>query len=149
MSFDKKTGRVTVQQKGKLKVDNDTYMNYPQLNDVPVVFPYCSALSAGVAFPLQVGDSCLVIFCEQALDTWLGSGDTTSELKYSLTNAIAIPGLMKFPTDAIAEAVEEKSFVVYCGKTKIKVGSEKVKISGNVEVDGSLTVSGSITGGEQ
>lgn len=148
LSFDKKTGRATVQPKGKLKVDDETYMNYPQLNDVPVVFPYCSALTAGVAFPLQIGDSCLLIFCEQALDTWLGSGDTSSELQYSLTNAIAIPGLMKFSVSALSEAVDDKSIILYNGKTKIKVGKEKVTISGNVEIDGNLTVSGSVTGGE-
>lgn len=144
LSFDKQTGRATVQPKGKIKMSETEYLDYPQLNDIPVVFPFCSSLSAGIAFPVNAGDTCLLIFCEQALDSWLGKGDTTSELKYSLTNAVAIPGLMKFSPDAAFEASDKQCLVVACGNNKIKVGKDKTEFSGNVVIDGNLDVKGKI-----
>ncbi len=144
LSFDKQTGRATVQPKGKIKMSETEYLDYPQLNDIPVVFPFCSSLSAGIAFPVNAGDTCLLIFCEQALDSWLGKGDTTSELKYSLTNAVAIPGLMKFSPDAAFEASDKQCLVVACGSNKIKVGKDKTEFSGNVVIDGNLDVKGKI-----
>ncbi len=144
LSFDKQSGRATVRPKGKIKAPNDQYLDYPQLNDVPIVFPFCSALGAGMAFPIESGDSCLVIFSEQALDVWLGKGDTTSELKYSLTNAIAIPGLMKFAPDMLSEAINNKAVVLACGESRVQIASGGITLKGNVVIDGNLDISGTI-----
>lgn len=149
MSFDVETGRATVQPKGKLRVDDETYVDYPQLNDIPIVFPSCPTMSAGIAFPIMEGDSCLIIFCEQALDFWLESGDTTSELRYSLTNAVAIPGLLKASGNVVKEACSENSLVLHCGQSKISISADKIKIVGNVEVSGDLSVSGTIDSDEE
>lgn len=144
LDFDKQTGRATIQPKGKIKMSETEYLDYPQLNDIPVVFPFCSSLSAGIAFPVKAGDTCLLIFCEQALDSWLGRGDTTSELKYSLTNAVAIPGLMKFSPDAVLEASDGQCLIVACGTNKVKVGKDRTEFSGDVVIGGNLNVKGKI-----
>lgn len=144
LSFDKQTGRATVQPKGRIKMSETEYLDYPRINDVPVVFPFCSSLSAGIAFPVNSGDSCILIFSEQALDFWLGKGDTSSELKYSLTNAVAIPGLVKFSPDMLVEANDEQCLIAACGENKIKVKKEKTEFSGNVVIAGNLEVKGTI-----
>ncbi len=46
----------------------------PILVDVPVHFPQCGGYS--LTFPIKVGDSCLVIFCEKGISHWTYEGKT-------------------------------------------------------------------------
>ena len=55
MSYDPNTGTATIIPKCKLRVSDDRILDYPQLNDVHIVFPFCSALAAGVAYPVRTG----------------------------------------------------------------------------------------------
>ena len=48
--------------------------DYPILKDVPVHFPQCGGYS--LTFPIKVGDSCLILFCDKGYDHWLYDGQT-------------------------------------------------------------------------
>ena len=144
VSFDANTCRAMVLPKAKIKLKDGREIDYPTLNDVPVCFPFQQSNDIAIAFPIKKGDSCLVIFCEQALDTWLEEGDTASEIRFSLTNAIVIPGLIKTPLSVVKEAVENDAVIIKNGNAKISLKDGKTEIKGNVSIDGDLTVLGKI-----
>ncbi len=48
--------------------------DFPILKDVPVHFPQCGGYS--LTFPIKVGDSCLLLFCDMGYDHWLYDNQT-------------------------------------------------------------------------
>jgi hypothetical protein len=76
------------------KFNDGTTLNYKPIVEVPVVFPRTNRFH--LSFPLEEGDGVLLIFSERSIEAWLKSGkeqDPSNNTKYSLTDAIAIPGL--------------------------------------------------------
>ncbi len=66
----------------------------PQINMVPVVFP--ATATSWVRLPVAVGDQVMLHFSDRSLDLWWTSGgivDPEIPHKFSLTDAIAVPGL--------------------------------------------------------
>lgn len=63
-----------------------TTLDYPVIPHVPVMWPRFAGDRAGVKGPVQPGDKCLLIFCQQALD---GSDDPR---RFSLNDAYCIVG---------------------------------------------------------
>lgn len=66
----------------------------PEVYRVPVQFPRSQA--ASIAFKVQKGDPCLLLFAERGWDTWKKSGKDSPALprQFSLTDAVAIPGVV-------------------------------------------------------
>jgi hypothetical protein len=86
----------------------------PVITDVPVIFP-----GAGVfrlTFPISAGDTGLIVFSSRSLEDWLSLGGTVEpadKRRFSLTDAVFIPGLRPFsdplaspPDDALTIGVE-------------------------------------------
>ena len=86
----------------------------------------------------------MLIFSEQSLDYWQSSGVTSSEMKFSLSSAIAIPGLFARPAEDIGEAFKTDSIIIRNGSNKIGVSKEKIAITGDIELEGNLTIKGEI-----
>jgi len=71
----------------------------PVVCAVPVVFPGGAGFT--VTFPIEVGDTVLLVFSDVSLDKWsvsAGAGpvDPESYARHSLSDAVAIPGLRNF-----------------------------------------------------
>ena len=137
-------GTVDVLPKAKINLASGEEIEYPQINDVPVLFPCGMSKDAVIVYPLNRGDECLLVFCEQSLDYWRSSGVTSSEMKFSLSNAIAIPGLFAKPTSDIREAVKNNSIIIRNGNKKISLSKDKITIQGDIEIEGNLTINGEI-----
>lgn len=125
-AIDSGTGLATVQPYGKFVTSDKQKLDYPALTDVPLVLPFSQSSGCGIAFPVAVGDDCLVIFSEIELDAWRSGAEAEGMLRHDLTNAIAIPGLLKNAGSQIAQANSQKSVV----------------ITGNLVVTGNLTAGG-------
>lgn len=72
----------------------DTVVSYPVLVSVPVAFPRGGGMF--IHFPLEEGDSVLLVFCEADLNAWRQTGDESDpglDMRHSLSGAVAIPGL--------------------------------------------------------
>lgn len=72
----------------------------PLIEDIPVIFP--STNLSALTFPVNIGDTVLLLFSQRSLDNWLSSRDTNPVnpedfRKHNLSDAIAIPGLFSFP----------------------------------------------------
>lgn len=72
-------------------------LDLPVITDVPVVFP--GGGGAALTFPIEAGDTVLLVFSERSLDNWLQTGGVANPAKTGymrLSDAIAIPGLKPF-----------------------------------------------------
>lgn len=72
---------------------NETSVNYPELVDVPVVFPHGGGCS--LTFPLTQGDECLLVFSDRCIDFWWQNGgiqEPVDPRQHDLSDAFAIPG---------------------------------------------------------
>lgn len=163
-SVDASAGTVTVQPKGAMIFSTGEKLDYPVIEDIPVIMPLTVNGDASVVFPVHSGDQCLLIFSEQALETWRGTGTIGSQLKHSLAGALCLPGLMKATTEDFKEACNDNAVIIREGKSAIKItndgvtvstdgkvdieskGDTKVNASGKVDISGSSEVSVSTSG---
>lgn len=144
VSFDTEKGLATVQPSMKFKKPSGETISYPAISGVPVMFPQGTHQHATVAFPVEAGDSCLVIVAEQSIEYWLYDQETKTDLAFDLTNAICIPGLFNKANGIVAEACKSKSVIVDVNGKRVQVKSDGINIVGNVHVAGSITTTGGI-----
>ena len=125
----------------------DYILQSPLIFKVPVVFP---AGGGGVlTFPIQKGDTVLVVFSKRSIDDWLltdGSKTVTPKRKrvFSLSDAIAIPGLVPIANNHAPNPTD----------VELKFKGMSIKLTGAGDIDlangpaGSSTVldsSGNVT----
>lgn len=100
----------------------------PVICNVPVCFP--GAGPYRVTFPINVGDTVLIVFSDASLDVWLsedGLVDPLLDDKHRLSDAIAIPGLRSFKNplaDVATDALELGN-----DTTKIRIEDDAVRLN--------------------
>lgn len=103
VSFDFKKQKATVQPLMKKILINKESLDLPVIVNVPVVFPRTA--SAGITFPINKGDKCLILFAERSIAEWKSLGTVASPedaRRYDISDAIAIPGLYSFAENSTA-----------------------------------------------
>ncbi len=93
VSYSAATNRAQVQPVGSKKVFDGRSLPWPVIYNVPVVFPMGMGGRAGVTFPVQPGDGCLLVFAESQLDDYLSGGDSDDTRRHDMNDAICVPGL--------------------------------------------------------
>lgn len=155
LSFDEKTSLVTVKPVGKFVTSDGKVLEYPVLSDIPVVFPYCQKGNIGIAFPICVGDSCLIIVSEVELDEWMNGSESEGSLRFDLTSAVVIPGLVKIGNKLLEKAAKEQAVVIAASETEVKISKGSATITkgstffcvseSGISVRGDLVVEGNIS----
>lgn len=110
----------------KFQKKDGTFLEYPIITGVPVVFP-CSS-SASLIFPVKAGDKCLLVFAERSIDEWLFDGrDMEPEIHrlHSISDCVAIPGLQPFTENNPADE----------GTLQLKNGEQRVIIKANGDIE--------------
>lgn len=129
-SFDSTTGLARVVPLLKRKYVKETAaINLPVISGVPVVFP--RAGSAWIRLPIAAGDYVLLVFAERSIDKWIekgGSVDPEDPAKFSLNDAVAIPGIYPKP-DAMEANGADTSLEIANGSAFVEI-----KADGTVEV---------------
>ncbi len=96
-SYNSAQKKASVKPLIKKRIDN-VDVSYPVISDVPVIFPGSS--DTAIVFPLSKNDGCLILFSETSLENFLssrgGEVDPGDARKFSLTDAVCIPGLFSF-----------------------------------------------------
>jgi len=99
--YDKDLQQVDVQplvQQPKVNEEGETeYVTVPVIPNVPVGFP--SAGGYRITLPIQRGDTCLVLFHDFSLDTWLAVGGIVSPddpRRNDMSDGIALFGVRSF-----------------------------------------------------
>lgn len=135
--FDAAACTATITPDGNFRNKDGSKIPFPVINAVPVIFP-CAG-GTGIAFPVNRGDKCLLLFSEQ-------SPDPNADLRYDLSNAIAIVGMFGTPSALVREAQGSGMTIVAQGNARVAIGNGLVSITGNVRISGNLSVSGNING---
>ena len=123
---------------------------FPNIVNVPVIFPISK--NAGVCFPVEEGDGCLILFCEMELENWLNSSlgedvEPSVPRTFSLSDAFCIPGLI--PSKSF-DLNNEKVLQIFYKNSKIIIGEDKIKIEnggGFIEItdDGKVNMNDNLT----
>ncbi len=88
----------------------------PIVNGVPVSFPGSGEFS--VTWPIAVGDTGLLIFCEGSIDKWKSYGDEGDPLddrRFNLSDAVFVPGIRPFLAPVPAAGVHSTAMVIRSG----------------------------------
>lgn len=164
ISFNASSGLAVVQPNGKYVTSDGKTLSYPTITEVPLVFPFCQQAGVGMAFPVNKGDSCVIIVSEVELDEWRSGADSEGSLRFDLTSAMAIPGLLWGGGDLISKAAKKNAVVIGASGTEMTVSGDGVDVSvggvtfsvsedgiavgGNLKVKGSVTCTGDVKAGE-
>lgn len=144
LSYDTEKGMAAVQPYGTYQTPDGRKLNYPILSNVPVLFS--GTAGTIIAFPIQKEDECLLIISEQELDSWLYHGVSENILRYDLSNAIAIPGLMRTGRKEVKEAIEKEAIIIHANNTKLTISNHGIQAEGNIFIQGNITCTGTIKG---
>jgi hypothetical protein len=122
-SYEYDKQRANVQPLIKRQYRDGVVLSTPVIVNVPVIFPRSGG--ASLTFPVEQGDTVLLIFSERALENWLSLGGETvpgDSRKFDLSDAMAIPGLFPFSDSSLAENNTD---------VLLKFGNGRVQITGN------------------
>lgn len=141
-SYDPNSNLAVIQPIGRFMTPDKKSLTYPTLVDVPLMFPYSQKSDTGVTFPISSGDFCLIIISEVELDQWRKNEKSNAPLKFDLTSAIAIPGLILGGVSSTSKACGKGAVIINSGGIEISVSHGGIDIIGNVTIKGNLNVSG-------
>ncbi len=133
------TRKATVKPAIKLNRENGDNIEILPITNVPVIFPSSTAFN--MVYPLQQGDSCLILFSETGIGTYLDSSgsvvDSDDYARFSLTDAICLPGLFPFgqvPATKTIELDEEGVLKFFEGTESFVLGDVlKTEIQKNID----------------
>ena len=140
VSFNPQTGLAVVRPQMKYKTKDGQKLDYPDISSVPVVIPQANAQGVTIAYPIKAGDGCLLIMSEQSNDYFLYGQETDTDLKFDLSNAIAIVGLFRTVNQQLARACSRNEIVLANGNNILSVSTSGVTITGDLTVNGTLRV---------
>lgn len=129
-----------VQPLVSLLTNTGASVDLPPLDNVPVVFP--STSNASIVFPLQEGDCVLLMFSESGIGNFLASDGARQvradeQSRFSLTDAIAVPGL--WPAGGKQQqGLPESGLVVQFGDSVVHLqedGTISLKASGSGKLE--------------
>jgi len=133
-SFDADKCLAVVTPTGQFKQPNGQLLDYPQVNDVPVVSFQFAGQDITIAAPVKEGDGCLLFFSEQQLDKFRDDEDAKCDLRFDLTNAICVVGLFKDANGVIKDACDNDAVIIdNKGKSRvtIKEDEQECKVGDN------------------
>lgn len=138
-SFDSDKCTATIETSGKFRKADGTYIDYPDITEVPVCLIQSSGQNCGMAYPIKEGDGVMVMFSEQQLDQWRDDEEPDTELRHDLTSGMAICGLCPDGNKNMQGACDDDSVVLFNGdNAKITVKSDDIKIEvqgAEIEID--------------
>ena len=154
ISYNAGAGTASVKPVGKFVTSDNKELAYPTITECPVCFPFCQNAGVGVAFPVKKGDSCIIIISEVELDSWRSGADSEGSLRFDLTSAMVIPGLIKGWSAASEKAEKENAVILTAGDVEVAVSRNGCKIdsgstvmnitNSGVSIKGNVTVQGTV-----
>lgn len=122
ISYSPGSNRASVQPQGNFKAKDGRSIGYPVIHNVPLQFPCGAGGTAGITFPIQPGDGCILVFSESQNDDFCGGNDASQDQRrHSLNDAIAIPGL--YSGGATSSASHSNDTVLTCSGSTVKLSA--------------------------
>lgn len=102
-----------------IRTDDGRVFPYPKISGAKVLFPCGAGGRVGIAYPFKEGDPCLAVF---------GEGGSGMDLKWNLSNATVIPGIMQSHPDPVKKAGEEEAVLLFAPNALVTVKKDKIEI---------------------
>lgn len=109
-SFDPETQTASIQPLIRNR-QNESYVDLPLLQDVPVYFPGSSG--QGITWPVAAGDECLVVFANSCIDAWLQNGGIQNPISvrhHDYSDGFAFVGFRSKPNVIVPFIIDEPAF---------------------------------------
>lgn len=143
ISFDTETMTATVKPYGRIKLTNGKLVDFPIISHVPVVTLTRQPEDIGIAMPVKAGDEGLLLMSEIALTAWRNKVEDEGNLKFDLSNAIFLPGIVR-TSELLKAATEQDAIIIKTKNAQIAV-SDSIKVTGcDLYVDGNIFYTGTI-----
>lgn len=126
----KQVAQVTLNYK-RYYGDPPVVRDYPVLVDCPVVV--MQGGQGALTFPIQPGDTCLVLFNDRDMDAWFASGQVVvpeTPRTHSLSDAIALVGLRSLKQPIAGYETQ---------KTSLRHGTTRLTLGDKVRLENSVT----------
>lgn len=134
-SFNGETCKVSVRPMLKRQIPTVTgaikVEELPVIQDVRICYPGGSGLA--IAYPLDPGDTGVILFCEVPITQWARTGeisDPADSRRHSLAGAVFYPGL-RTDGDTIAVSSDGITLGTADGSFSLKVKGDRVEIGGS------------------
>lgn len=129
-SFDSTDQTATVSINYLKYTEGESPKSYALLLKCPVFF--LSGSSCHLTFPITAGDTCIVLFCDREIDTWLNTGGTavpSSMRMHDMNDAIALVGI---------RSLANKLTDYYTLGPELRIGTSHIRIDniGNIDITG-------------
>lgn len=131
VSYNAATRRAVIQPSIKRRMADGSYMKFPILIDVPVL--YSGTVEYTIHFPLHKDDEVLLFFAERCIEEWKLKGndniEDTDPRRYDLCDAYCIPGLQpqKFIPAVDEDALQIIHYIDDKEKSQIELNDNKME----------------------
>lgn len=146
LRYDHERQEAEVQPLIKRRLKDGRVLSRAPITGVPVVFP--AAGGGIITFPVEVGDTVLLVFSQRSIDRWVNSDggevDPLDNRQHAISDAIALPGLYTFPNALASDP--ERVIIKFSGAqiALARDGSVEIQAPGGVRIVGNTTVQGDI-----
>jgi hypothetical protein len=130
ISYDYTTQKASIQPTLNKVWTNVSPTTMPVLVNVPIIFQESGG--ASLTMPINVGDSCLILFMERSIDEWLTHGGIVSPSdprKFDLSDAVAIMGLQPFNASFPPRSNNTDMILNYAGSSITITSTGAIKIN--------------------
>ena len=138
ISYNSSNNTVDLQPAIQVVLTDNTFLDMPQLFDIPVL--EIGGKSLSVKIPLQEGDTGIVIFCDRDITLFKQEKNNTQPntlRKHDLSDGIFIP--MRFGNAGASDNITIQSAD---GSTKFEVTSSGISVKGDITVEGDVIADG-------
>jgi len=128
IAFDPDKCEAQISPTAKYRKPDDTQIDFPDIFEVPVFFMQAIGQRATITHAVKPDDECLIFISEQALDLWRTGAESPTDLRFDITNAIAVIGFFAQPNPLIKRACENESIIIQRANNFIELFENKTEI---------------------
>jgi len=142
VTFDADKCEAQVQPTAKYWRPDGELIDFPEIFEVPVRFIQGIGQKATICHAVEPGDECLLHIAEQALDYWRTGAESPTDLRFDITNAVAVVGFFSEPNPLVKRACDNKSIIIQREETFIELFDKKIEVytDGDIYEEADLTI---------
>jgi len=141
VSFDPDRCEATVSPTAKYRRPDDKQIDFPDIFHVPIFFMQGIGQTATIVHPVRKDDECLIFIPEQALDLWRTGAESPTDLRFDITNAIALVGFFSQPNPLVRRAHDNESIIIQRENSYVELFDKRIEI----DTDGDIGITAAKT----
>ena len=141
VAFDADKQEAQVKPTAKFWKPDSTKMGYPDIFEVPVFFIQGIGQKATITHVVKPGDECMLFIFEQALDHWRTKAESETDLRFDISNAVALTGFFAEPNPLVKRACDNGSIIIQRENTFIELFDKKIEIYTDGDIYGEADLS--------